>query len=105
VIFILRPHCIKNKHDYSVLEITVWAQEPFQRSLSLKTVHHLIHKCRLELYHAEKKPYVNMIQKHCRRLWIKAHLKWTEEKWKTVLWSDELKNKVFGNHGRHVLQT
>ena len=89
---VLRQLCIKKRPD-SVLEITAWAQEHFQKSLSVNTAHHAIHKCRLKLYHAEKKPYVNRIQKHCRLLWTKAHLKWTETKWKTALWSD-------GNHGR-----
>ncbi len=47
-----------------------------------------------------------MIQKHRRFLWAKAHLKWTVEKWKTVLWSDESKCEVlFGKLGRHVIRT
>lgn len=34
----------------------------------------------------------------------KAHLKWTEEKWKTVLCSDKLKCEIlFGKHGPLVL--
>ncbi len=32
---------------------------------------------------------MNMVQKHRRVLWTKAHLKWTVSKWKSVLWSDE----------------
>lgn len=32
-----------------------------------------------------------------------AHLRWTEEKLKTVLWSDKSEFEiVFGNHGRHL---
>ena len=101
----LRRHCIKNRHD-SVTEITAWAQDHFRKSLSVNTVRRAIHKCKLKLYHAKKKPYVNTIQKRRRLLWAKAHLKWTEAKWKTVLWSDESKFEiVFGNHGRRVLRT
>ena len=61
------------------MEITAETQQHF-------TVHRAIHKCRLELYHTElKKLYVNEMQKHRRLLWIKAHLKLTEAKWKTVV--------------------
>ncbi len=52
-----------------------------------------------------QKPYVNMVQKHRRVLWAKAHLKWTFSKWKRVLWSDESKFDILvGNHGRRVLR-
>ena len=101
----LRRHCIKNRHD-SVTEITAWAQDHFRKLLSVNTVRRAIHKCKLKLYHAKKKPYVNTIQKRHRLLWAKAHLKWTEAKWKTVLWSDKSKFEiVFGNHGRRVIRT
>ncbi len=49
------------------------------------------YRCQLKLYHAKRKPYVNMVQKRRRALWAKAHLKWTVSKWKRVLWSDESK--------------
>ncbi len=59
----------------------------------------------LKLYHAKRKPYVNMVQKRRRVLWAKAHLKWTVSKWKSVLWSDESKFDILvGNHGRCVLR-
>ncbi len=46
-----------------------------------------------------------MVQKRCRVLWAKAHLKWTVSKWKSVLWSDESKFDILvGNHGRRVLR-
>ena len=64
-----------------------WAQEHNKKSLYANTVCH-VHKCRLKLYHAEKKPYVNIIQKQRSLLWVKAHLKWSEAKWETVLWSE-----------------
>ena len=73
------------------MEITAWAQEHFRKSLIdqyLKTVHRNIQKSSLKLYHAKKKLYVNMIQKVCHLLWVKVNLQWTEEKWKTVLWTD-----------------
>ncbi|KAK3531973.1 hypothetical protein QTP86_002283 [Hemibagrus guttatus] len=100
----LRRHCITYRNA-TVMEITTWAQEYFQKTLSVNTIHRAIHRCRLKLYRS-KKPYLNMIQKRRRFLWAKAHLKWTVAKWKTVLWSDESKFEVlFGKLGRHVIRT
>ncbi|KAK3537396.1 hypothetical protein QTP70_008855 [Hemibagrus guttatus] len=101
----LRRHCITYRNA-TVMEITTWAQEYFQKTLSLNTIHRAIRRCRLKLYRSKKKPYINMIQKRRRFLWAKAHLKWTVAKWKTVLWSDESKFEVlFGKLGRHVIRT
>ncbi len=87
-----------------VIDITKWAQEYFQKPLLVNTIHHAICRCQLKLYHAKRKPYVNMVQKLCHVLWAKAHLKWTVSKWKSVLWSDESKFDILvGNHGRCVL--
>ncbi len=101
----LRRHCITYRNA-TVMEITTWAQEYFQKKLSVNTIHRAIRRCRLKLYRSKKKPYLNMIQKRRRFLWAKAHLKWTVAKWKTVLWSDESKFEVlFGKLGRHVIRT
>ncbi len=90
-------------HD-SVIDITKWAQEYFQKPLSVNTIHFAICRCQIKLYHAKRKPYVNMVQKCRRVLWAKAHLKWTVSKWKRVLWSDKSKFDILvGNHGRRVL--
>ncbi len=95
----LRRHCITHRHD-SVIDITKWAQEYFQKPLSVNTICRAICRCQLKLYHAKRKPYVNMVQ-NCRRV----HLKLTYSKWKSVLWSDESKFDILvGNHGRRVLQ-
>ena len=101
----LRRHCITYRNA-TVMEITTWAQEYFQKTLSVNTIHRAIRRCRLKLYRSKKKPYLNMIQKRRCFLWAKAHLKWTVAKWKTVLWSDESKFEVlFGKLGRHVIRT
>ncbi|KAK3515719.1 hypothetical protein QTP70_030163 [Hemibagrus guttatus] len=101
----LRRHCITYRNA-TVMEITTWAQEYFQKTLSVNTIHRAIRRCRLKLYRSKKNPYLNMIQKRRRFLWAKAHLKWTVAKWKTVLWSDESKFEVlFGKLGRHVIRT
>ncbi len=100
----LRQHCTTHRHD-SVIDITKWAQEYFQKPLSVNTICRAICRCQLKLYHAKRKPYVNMVQKLRRVLWAKAHLKWTVSKWKSVLWSDESKFDILvGNHWRCVLR-
>ncbi len=77
----------------------------FQKPLSVNTIRRAICRCQLKLYHAKRKPYVNMVQKRCHVLWAKAHLKWTVSKWKGVLWSDKSKFDILvGNHGRRVLR-
>ncbi len=70
----LRQHCITRYHD-SVIDITKWAQEYFQKPLSVNTISRAICRCQLKLYHAKSKPNVNTDQKCRRVLW--AHLKWT----------------------------
>ncbi len=100
----LRWHCITHRHD-SVIDITKWAQEYFQKPLSVNTIRRAISRCQLKLYHAKKKPYVNMAQKRRCVLLVKAHLKWTVSKWKRVLWSDKSKFDILvGNHRRSVLR-
>ncbi len=100
----LRWHCITHRHD-SVIDFTKWAQEYFQKPLSVNTIRRAICRWQLNLYHAKRKPYVNMVQKRRCVLWAKAHLKWTVLKWKSVLWSDESKFDILvGNHGRRVLR-
>ncbi len=100
----LRRHCITHRHD-SVIDITKWAQEYFQKPLLVNTIRRAICRCQPKLYHAKRKAYVNMVQKCRRVLWAKAYLKWTVSKWKSVLWSDESRFDILvGNHGRRVLR-
>ncbi len=95
----LRWHCITRRHD-SAIDITKWAQEYFQKPMSVNTIRCAICRCQLKLYHSKRKPYVNMVQMRCCVLWAKAHLKWNVSKWKSVLWSDESKFDILvGNHG------
>ncbi|XP_061774517.1 zinc finger protein 354C-like isoform X2 [Nerophis ophidion] len=59
-------HCIKNRHQ-SLKDITTWAQEHFKKPLSLNTICGYFYKCKLKLYYAKRKPFINNIQK-CRQL-------------------------------------
>ncbi len=48
----LRRHCITYRNA-TVMEITTWAQEYFQKTLSVNTIHRAIRRCRLKLYKKE----------------------------------------------------
>ncbi len=76
-----------------------------QKPMSVNTIRRAICRCQLKLYHAKRKPCVNMVQKRRRVLWAKAHLNCTVSKWKSVLWSDESKFDILVvNHRRHILR-
>ncbi len=49
----LRRHCNTHRHD-SVIDITKWAQEYFQKPLSVNTICRAICRCQLKLYHAKR---------------------------------------------------
>ncbi len=68
----LRRHCITHRHN-SVIDIIKWAQEYFQKPLSVNTICHAIFLCQLKLHNAKRKPNVNMVQKCRCVLWVKAH--------------------------------
>uniref|UniRef100_A0AAR2KXE1 Transposase Tc1-like domain-containing protein n=1 Tax=Pygocentrus nattereri TaxID=42514 RepID=A0AAR2KXE1_PYGNA len=101
----LKRHCTSNRNA-TVKEITEWAQEYFQKALSVNTIHRAIHHCQLKLYSAKRKPFLSKLHKLRRLHWARGHLKWSVAKWKTVLWSDESRFKVlYGTLGRHVIRT
>ena len=101
----LRRYCIKNWHQ-CVKDITTWAQEHFRKPLSVTTVRRYICKCKLKLCNVLRKPFIYSAQKRRRLRWARAHLRWTDAKWKSVLWSIESTFQiVFGNCGRRVLWT
>ncbi len=88
-----------------ILSLTLVHREYFQKPLSVNTTRRAICRYQIKLYHAKRKPYVKMVQKQHHVLWVKAHLKLTVSKWKSVLWSDESKFDILvGNHGRRVLR-
>ncbi len=87
------------------MEITTWAQEYFQKTLSVNTIHRAIRRCRLNSIGQKE-----AISKHDPEAQAfslgQGSFKWTVAKWKTVLLSDESKFEVlFGKLGRHVIRT
>ncbi len=67
----LRRHCITHWHD-SVIDITKWSMEYFQKPLSANTICRAMCRCQLKPYLAKRKPHVNMVQKRRSVLWAKA---------------------------------
>ncbi len=67
----LRWHCITHWHD-SVIDITKWSMEYFQKPLSVNTIRRAMCRCQLKPYLAKIKPHVNMVQKRRSVLWAKA---------------------------------
>ncbi len=86
----LRWHCITHRYD-SVIDIT----KRGPGILPETTVGKHNPMCHLQMpakaLSCKNEANVNMVQKHHRVLWDKAHLKWTVSKWKSVLWWDESK--------------
>ncbi len=97
----LRRHCITHRHD-SVIDITKWAQEYFQKPLSVNTIRRAICRCQLKLSckkeaiceHGPEAPSCRVGQDSFKMDFFKV------EKW-----SDESKfNILVGNHVRRVLR-
>ncbi len=74
----IRRHCITHRHD-SVIDITKWAQEYFQKPLSVNTIHLAICRCQLKLYHTKGKnwpacsPDLSPIENICPIIKRKIH--------------------------------
>ena len=99
-----RQHCITHQHD-CINYITKWVQKYFQKPLLVNTIHLTICRCQLKLYHAERKPNLNLVQKNHHVLWTKTQIKWTVPEWESLLWSDESKfDNLVGNYRHCVLQ-
>lgn len=69
----LKRHCTTNRNA-TVKEITEWAQEYFQKPLSVNTIHRAIRRCQLKLYSAKKKPFLSKIHKLRRFHWARDHV-------------------------------
>ncbi|KAI4888077.1 hypothetical protein NFI96_004551 [Prochilodus magdalenae] len=101
----LKRHCTSNRNA-TVKEITEWAQEYFQKALSVNTIHCAIRRCQLKLYSAKRKPFLSKLHKLRRLHWARGLLKWNVAKQKTVLWSDESRFEfLYGTLERHVIRT
>lgn len=53
---------------------------------------------------AVKKPLISKKNRKARLEFARTHISWSDEKWKTVLWSDESKFNIFGSDGKHYVR-
>ena len=72
-------------------------------NVSLRSVQQLLHDdLGYKSYRARKKPLLTELQKAKRVRFCKKYLNWSEEDWKTVLWSDEASFTVTGTPSHRV---
>jgi len=67
--------------------------------VSDRTVCRQLVSARLKARIPRKRPYLNEKQRKKRLTWAKAHIHWTTDEWKKVLWSDETKIFIFSSDG------
>ncbi len=85
-----------------ILSFAKWAQEYFHKPLSVDTIRRAICRCQRKLYHAKRKPYVNIVPS-CPV--GQGSFKMDCFKVKSVPWSDESRFDILvGNHGCCVLR-
>lgn len=60
-----------------------------QPTLSSRSVRRRLHEQGMKVKKRVKKPLLTEEQRLARLAWAKKHRRWTEERWKRVLWSDE----------------
>jgi hypothetical protein len=68
------------------------------RYISTSTVQRRLHESGLHGRIAVKKPPLKDTNNKKRLAWAKKHKKWTLDRWKSVLWSDESKFTMFGSN-------
>src|SRR3979490_3417240 len=68
--------------------------------LASKTVRRHLKKAGMKAVVKKKKPLLSARHRKTRRKFAKAHLEWTVEDWKCVVWSDETKINHLGSDGR-----
>ena len=70
------------------------------KDVSTQTLQHRLKKqgfvCRVK----KKKPFLDLKSKEARQKWAMAHVNWTVEDWKRVIFSDESKYMLFKSDGR-----
>src|SRR3979490_89439 len=68
--------------------------------LASKTVRRHLKKAGMKAIVKKKKPLLSARHRKARRGFAEAHLEWTVEDWKCVVWSDETKINCLGSDGR-----
>lgn len=80
--------CKQNRFSGSA-DLSTKFKESTGTQLAASTVRRLLFKYGLRARRPRKKPFVTEAQRLRRLRWAKAHVRWTDEQWKRVIWSDE----------------
>lgn len=107
-----RPRISTVRDDRQLVRLSVSDRRKTARQLlvdwkintSVRTVRRRLVKAGLKARIPRKKPFLNLTQRRKRVQWAKAHVSWSQEQWKRVLWSDESKIGLFGSDGIHYVR-
>ena len=92
--------CLKNRMKTSPQLASSFC-ESTGKTLDPSTVRQRLLNVGLRGYVAAKlKPLIRQPNKVARLKWAREHVKWTEDQWKKVLWSDEAPFQLFRTKGR-----
>jgi len=67
--------------------------------VSETTIRRRLHEAGLKGRKPRKKPLLSIRNIRKRLTWAKEHVKWTDQEWSKIIWSDESKYCIFGNDG------
>lgn len=73
-------------------------------AVSSRTIRRRLSGFGLQARIPRKKPYLNQKQREKRVKWAKEYIKWSENQWRQVIWSDESKISLFGSDGRKYVR-
>jgi len=90
----------KRNRRFTAPEIARELRKSRRQPVSDRTVARRLQQYGLGGRIAVKKPLLRAANIKKRYAWAKEHQDWTEEQWKTVLWTDESKFELFGSHRR-----
>ena len=96
---LLRRDCLKNWMKTSP-QLATSFRESTGKTLDPSTVRRRLLSVGLRGYVAAKKPLIRQPNKVARLKWAREHVKWTEDQWKKVLWSDGAPFQLFRTKGR-----
>lgn len=94
----------KDDRRKSASDIRAEINECLDSPLSLTTVKRRLREKGMIGRIAVKKPLLRPVNKQKRLDFAKEHVHWTVDNWKSVLWSDESKFELFGNHRQQYVR-
>jgi len=93
-------HLLTTRKAENASQVTQILQEITTQSLTPQTTRNYLKKAGMKAVVKAKKPQLTKRHRKERMDFALAHLDWTVEDWKTVVWSDETKINRLGSDGR-----